>query len=59
MNRRVLTFIALAVTLLYGAGFTLLRDLTGYAAVGGVVVALMWIAVGMFGRSDDGSRPSR
>ncbi len=56
MNRRVLTFIALAVSMLFGAGFVFFRDVTGYAVVGGVIVALMWIAVGMFGRADDDSR---
>lgn len=59
MNRRVLTFIALAITLLYGAGFVLFRDVTGYAPFGGVIVALMWIAVGMFGRADDEPRRPR
>lgn len=52
MARRILSFVALAITLLYGASFALFSDGApkGYAAVGGVVVALAWIAVGVFGR---------
>ncbi len=51
MDRRHLSFLALAITLLYGASFALF-DTTpqGYAALGGVVVALAWIAVGVFGK---------
>ncbi|WP_194928736.1 hypothetical protein [Pseudactinotalea sp. HY158] len=58
MSRRILAFIALAISILYGAGFTLFRDVDGYPAVGGAIVALAWIATGMFGRSDDDSRRS-
>jgi len=60
MDRRYLSFIALAITMLYGVSFTLFDETpTGYAAIGGVVVALAWIAVGVFGRNtphphDDG-----
>ncbi len=51
MNRRHLSFIALAITMLYGASFALFDEAPkGYAAIGGVVVALTWIAVGVFGR---------
>jgi hypothetical protein len=38
--------------MLYGASFALFDDAPkGYAAIGGVVVALAWIAVGVFGRN--------
>lgn len=51
MDRRTLTFVALALSMLYGAGFAVVDDPgSGYAPIGGVVVALGWIAVGMFGR---------
>ena len=51
MQRHHLAFLALAVTLLYGAGFALFDQAPrGYAAVGGVVVALAWVAVGVFSR---------
>ncbi len=51
MNRQVLVFVALAISMLYGAGFAVVDDPGGgYAPIGGVVVALAWIAVGMFGR---------
>ncbi|GIL37630.1 hypothetical protein LG324_10055 [Phycicoccus jejuensis] len=55
MNRRYLSFAALAITLLYGASFALFDGGApkGYAAIGGVVVALAWIAVGVFGRDTD------
>jgi hypothetical protein len=59
MNRRYLSFVALAITLLYGAGFALFDEAPqGYAALGGVVVALAWISVGVFGR-DDGTGRAR
>lgn len=51
MDRRILFFLALAASMLYGAGFAVVDDPgTGYAAIGGVVVALCWVAVGVFGR---------
>ena len=53
MNRRVLSFVALAITLLYGIGFAVIDTNTPYAVVGGVVVALSWVAVGMLGREED------
>jgi hypothetical protein len=60
MNRRYLSFAALAITLLYGAGFALFDEAPdGYAAVGGVVVALAWIAVGVFGRNEPGEGRQR
>lgn len=56
MDRKVMTFIALAVSMLYGAGFAVVDNPGGgYAQIGAVVVALGWIAVGMFGR-DTGER---
>ncbi len=62
MNRRTLTFAALALSMLYGAGFAVFDDVPrGYAALGGVLVALAWISIGFFGRDDgarDGDRPS-
>jgi hypothetical protein len=54
MNRRYLSFIALAITMFYGVGFALFDTAPdGYAVIGGVVVALSWIAVGVFGKDDD------
>ncbi|MBC9957042.1 hypothetical protein [Yimella sp. cx-51] len=53
MDRKILAFIALAITMLYGVGVGVLegqRDVL--APVGGVVVALAWIAVGVFGKDD-------
>ncbi len=53
MDRRHLSFIALAITMLYGASFAVFDETPkGYAAIGGVVVALCWIAVGVFGKDD-------
>lgn len=47
MDQKTLSFIALAITMLYGVGFAVIDDRSVYAPVGGVVVALAWIAVGM------------
>ena len=60
MSRKTLAFLALAITMLYGAGFVIIGDgaRTGYAAIGGVVVALMWMATGMFGRDVPTPPPS-
>ena len=56
MDRKILVFIALAASMLYGAGFAVIDDPAGgYAAIGAVVVALLWIACGMFGRDDEES----
>lgn len=52
MDRRTLAFIALAVSMLYGVGFTVTHS-SGYATFGGVAVATLWIAVGVFGRDND------
>ena len=55
MDRQLLAFLALAITLIYGAGFALIGDARQvWASVGGVVVALSWIAVGVFGRDRPG-----
>lgn len=52
MDTKTLGFIALAVTILYGVAFAVIPDdfRQTWAIVGGVVVALVWIAVGTFGR---------
>lgn len=53
MSRRTLAFIALAISMLYGAGFAAFRPApAAYATIGGVIVALAWISVGMFGKED-------
>lgn len=58
MKRTHLSFIALAITMFYGTGFALFDTAPqGYAPVGGVVVALAWIAVGVFGKDDDPREP--
>lgn len=60
MQRRYLTFIALAVTILYGVSFAAFDNPPqGYAAIGGGVVAVCWIAVGVFGRDDGGRERDR
>lgn len=53
MNRRLMTFIALAISMLYGAGFAVFDETPrGYATLGAVVVALSWISIGFFGRDE-------
>ncbi|WP_462417732.1 hypothetical protein [Kytococcus sp. Marseille-QA3725] len=52
MNRNVLTFLALAITIIYGLGFAVLDDKSTYAVIGAGVVAIAWIAVSMLGRDD-------
>ncbi len=60
MDRRYLSFIALAITMLYGVSFAVFDETPqGYAAVGGVVVALAWIAVGVFGKNVPHPRDDR
>lgn len=60
MNRRYLSFIALAASMLFGVSFVVLDDKPkGYAAVGGVIVALLWTSVGVFGKDDDGNPVGR
>lgn len=57
MDTKTLSFIAIAVSMIFGVGFTIVSDSARpmYAVIGGVIVALCWIAVGMFGRGG-GSR---
>lgn len=53
MPRRTLAFIALAISMLYGVTVGVAGDhRTVIAPIGGVLVALAWIAVGVFGRDD-------
>lgn len=53
MNRKYLSFIALAVTILYGAGFAIFDSVPrGYTVGGGAVIALLWISVGVFGKDE-------
>lgn len=53
MDRKVLSFIALAVSMLYGVAVALGGDnRQTIAIIGAVVVALAWIAVGTFGKTD-------
>ncbi|GAA1482124.1 hypothetical protein GCM10009624_25640 [Gordonia sinesedis] len=54
MDRRTLAFIALAITMLYGVGFAVIDDAVPYAPIGGVIVALAWVSVGVFGKDKDG-----
>lgn len=51
MTRRILTFAAIAISMLFGAGFAVWSPVPeGYTVVGAVLVALAWIAVGVIGR---------
>jgi hypothetical protein len=54
MSQKTLGFIALALSILYGVGFTVIDGdaRSGYAAVGGAIVAIAWIATGVFGKPD-------
>lgn len=53
MNRQMLVFLALAITIIYGVGFALVGDARQtWAVAGAAVVALSWIAVGMLGKND-------
>ena len=56
MDRRTLSFIALAITMLYGIGFAVIDDAMPYAAIGGVIVAIAWVAVGVFGQDKNRTR---
>ncbi|WP_374929692.1 hypothetical protein [Kytococcus sedentarius] len=51
MNRQLLLFLALAITIIYGVGFAVIDERGTYATVGAIVVALSWIAVGMLGKN--------
>ena len=52
MNRHTLAYIALVITILYGAGFALVGDGSRnvYAALGAAIVTIVWISVGMLGQ---------
>lgn len=53
MERRTLFFIALALTMVYGLLFVVVDNMPRtYTVIGAVVVALTWIAVGTFGRTN-------
>ncbi|SNC72452.1 hypothetical protein SAMN05445756_1850 [Kytococcus aerolatus] len=51
MDNRVLLFLAIAVTIMYGVGFTAI-DWSAYASVGAGVVTVAWVAYGMLGRDE-------
>lgn len=54
MDRKILSFIALVISIGYGVGFAAFDDTPkGYAAIGAGVVAIAWIAVGTFGRDPE------
>lgn len=53
MDRNVLVFIAVAITILYGVGVGVSGDARSVVApVGAVLVALAWVAAWRFGRTD-------
>lgn len=54
MDRRTLSFVAIAVSLVYGLGFALVTDgaRTAWAVTGAAVVSITWLAVGMLGRDE-------
>lgn len=57
MSRKTLAFIATAISMLYGVGFVVFRDSTSqYAVIGGVVVAIAWMAVGALAKPDERER---
>ncbi|WP_018157106.1 hypothetical protein [Demetria terragena] len=56
MDRKILQFIALVVTLIFGAVVALVDENRQTIAIaGGMVVALAWVVVGTFGK-DTASR---
>lgn len=58
VDRKTLSFVALVITILYGAGFAVFDESRStYAVIGGAVVSIAWIAVGYFGKPDDRSAP--
>lgn len=52
MKRQTLVFIALAITILYGVSFAAFDTSQAFVSLGAAVVAISWIAVGVFGRED-------
>lgn len=60
MDRRLLSFLAIAISIAYGLGFALFDEApTGYAVVGAGLVAISWLAVGMLGRDRHDPRDPR
>lgn len=57
MERKHLAFIALVISMLYGVGFAVIGDgaRQTYAVIGAVIVAIAWIAVGVFARDSSNS----
>ncbi|MGC5626671.1 hypothetical protein ACPYO6_00310 [Georgenia sp. Z1344] len=54
MSRKTLAYIALVVSILFGAGFIVFEESRGtYAIIGGAVVAIAWISVGYLGKPDE------
>lgn len=52
MDRQKLAFLALAVSMVYGVLFAVIGEESRgtYAVIGGVIVALLWMSVGVFGK---------
>lgn len=57
MDKRTITFIALIVTMCFGAGFAVIDDgvRQNYAIIGSLLVAILWMTVGFIGRRECGS----
>lgn len=55
MNRNVLVYTALAITIVYGMCFAFFGHSRTYTIVGALLVSLSWIAVGVLGRGDQRS----
>ncbi|NLG21909.1 MAG: hypothetical protein GX555_10850 [Actinomycetales bacterium] len=52
MDRKMLAYVALVLTIIYGGLFAVIgEDSRGtYAALGGIVVAIAWVSVGVLGK---------
>ena len=59
ISRKNLSFVAIVLSMLYGVGFAVIDDKQTYAVIGGVIVAIAWIAVGMFGGDEKAQADSR
>lgn len=58
MNRKTLSFVAIAISILYGAGFAVFDESRStYASIGGAIVAIAWIAVGYLGKPNEQLAP--
>lgn len=59
MDRQKLAYIALVLTIIYGGLFAVIgADARApYAAIGGLVVGLMWVSVGVLGKDKDDPAP--